>query len=174
MMSFPEATDRPRWLRGPIEGVPSLLQPVARALLDTADELNRVVPLLDSEGLRLRPGGTAPVSFHLLHIAGSTERLFAYAQGVELTPAQRDRLALEKQPAEIPTERLLAETVTVLHGCVEALAGFDSEDLLRSRGVGAQQLPSTVLGLLVHAAEHAQRHCGQVVTTIKFLAAGME
>jgi uncharacterized damage-inducible protein DinB len=43
--------------------------------------------------------------------------------------------------------------------------------LLDFRGVGRAQLPSNVLGLLFHAAEHASRHTGQVVTTAKMLKA---
>jgi hypothetical protein len=35
------------------------------------------------------------------------------------------------------------------------------------RGVGREKLPSTVGGLLVHCAEHTQRHVGQAVTTAK-------
>jgi uncharacterized damage-inducible protein DinB len=43
--------------------------------------------------------------------------------------------------------------------------------LLETRGVGRLQLPSTVIGLLVHAAEHTQRHVGQIVTTARIVQA---
>jgi hypothetical protein len=39
-----------------------------------------------------------------------------------------------------------------------------------ARGVGRQQLPSTVLGLLFHAGEHCTRHAGQAITTAKIVA----
>ena len=50
------------------------------------------------------------------------------------------------------------------------LRATDERTLLDARGVGRAQLPSTVLGLLFHAAEHTQRHMGQMVTTIKVSA----
>jgi hypothetical protein len=37
------------------------------------------------------------------------------------------------------------------------------------RLVGRLKLPSTVVGLLFHAAEHTQRHVGQAATTRKRL-----
>ena len=33
--------------------------------------------------------------------------------------------------------------------------------------MGRRMLPSSVGGLLVHCAEHTQRHAGQMVTTVK-------
>lgn len=162
----------PRWLSGPVADVPPLLQPVAHALLETADEIRRVSRSLDPVTLRARPGGVAPVAFHLLHLAGSSERLFAYARDRELTVEQRARLALEKMPDEIPLEGLVEETVATLEALVDDLTRVAPEVLLEPRGVGAKRLPSTVLGLLVHAAEHAQRHCGQLVTTVRVVRGG--
>ena len=37
------------------------------------------------------------------------------------------------------------------------------------RVVGSKKLPTTVAGLLIHIADHTQRHVGQVVTTSKVL-----
>jgi hypothetical protein len=42
-------------------------------------------------------------------------------------------------------------------------------DLLAPREVGRARLPSNVLGLLFHAAEHTQRHLGQAVTTARIV-----
>jgi hypothetical protein len=39
--------------------------------------------------------------------------------------------------------------------------------LAHFREVGRQKLPSTVLGLYVHAAEHTQRHVGQLLVTAR-------
>jgi uncharacterized damage-inducible protein DinB len=39
------------------------------------------------------------------------------------------------------------------------------------RFVGRAKLPSTVLGLLVHAAEHTMRHTGQLLVTVQVLRA---
>ena len=45
----------------------------------------------------------------------------------------------------------------------EELSTATNERILTQyRGVGRAQLPSTVLGLLVHAAEHTQRHVGAI------------
>jgi uncharacterized damage-inducible protein DinB len=40
-----------------------------------------------------------------------------------------------------------------------------------ARQVGKKQLPTTVGGLLVHVADHTQRHVGQAITTSKIVAA---
>jgi uncharacterized damage-inducible protein DinB len=45
-------------------------------------------------------------------------------------------------------------------------------DLTQPRVVGRQRLPSTVVGLYVHAAEHTMRHVGQLLVTVKVLQAG--
>jgi uncharacterized damage-inducible protein DinB len=37
------------------------------------------------------------------------------------------------------------------------------------RPVGRAALPATVLGLIVHAAEHTSRHTGQFITTLKIV-----
>jgi hypothetical protein len=37
--------------------------------------------------------------------------------------------------------------------------------------VGLKKLPTTVGGLLVHIADHAQRHVGQAITTAKIVNA---
>jgi uncharacterized damage-inducible protein DinB len=37
--------------------------------------------------------------------------------------------------------------------------------------IGRKRLPTTLAGLLVHAAEHTQRHVGQAITTAKVIVA---
>lgn len=122
----------------------------------------------------LRPGGVASIGFHLAHLAGSTDRLLTYARGEPLNEAQRVALAGELR---IDEQRPgLAELLGRWHGTVERalaqLAATDEASLLEPRFVGRARLPSNVLGLLIHAAEHAARHTGQVVTTAKLLRAG--
>ena len=46
---------------------------------------------------------------------------------------------------------------------------FDVGALEQARNVGKKQLPTTVAGLLVHVADHTQRHVGQAITTAKIL-----
>jgi uncharacterized damage-inducible protein DinB len=126
---------------------------------------------LTVEQLWSEPGGIASVGFHLAHLTGSTDRLLTYARGETLSEAQRKTLAGERT---LSTERpALADLIAAWHGMVgkalEQLASTPDATLLQPRLVGRQQLPSTVLGLMFHAAEHASRHTGQVVTTAKLI-----
>jgi uncharacterized damage-inducible protein DinB len=41
-----------------------------------------------------------------------------------------------------------------------------------ARTVGRKRLPTTVIGLLTHIAEHTQRHVGQAIVTAKLAAVG--
>lgn len=159
------------WLRGPIEGVPALLQPVAHSLLQCREELSSALATLSPEQIWTQPGGAASIGFHVRHAAGSLDRLFTYARGEALSTAQRAALAIETQPDLAPNAgaRLVAALDEAVARALEQLRATTERTLLDSRGVGRAQLPSTVLGLLFHAAEHMQRHAGQVATTVKML-----
>jgi len=159
------------WLRGPVEGVPEGLMPAAHSLLDALEDMERAAAALSVEQLWLRPGGAASVGFHLRHVCGSTERLLTYARGESLSPAQLGAIALEGQPG-IPPEtatELLAALRRTVEVTLDRYRATPSEDLARPRRVGRAGLPSTVLGLLFHAAEHARRHAGQVVATARII-----
>ena len=159
------------WLEGPVEGIPSHLMPVAHALLQSQHDLREATADLSLEQLAQRLNGAASIAFHLLHIAGSTDRLFTYAQGRELTAAQREDLAAEKGESITPmtAEDLLRRVDVTVEKCLRALRETPASSLLERRLVGRAQRPSTVLGLMYHAGEHAQRHTGQVITTAKIL-----
>lgn len=159
------------WLRGPIEGVPPLLQPVAHGLLQCREELAAALGGLSQEQIWTQPAGAASVGFHVRHAAGSLDRLFTYARGESLSAAQRAALVAEPHPDLAPNSgaRLLADFDETLARALEQLKATSEASLLDFRGVGRAQLPSTVLGLLFHAAEHTQRHAGQVVTTVKIV-----
>lgn len=163
-MSQPEA-----WMRGPVEGIPPLLMPVAHALIGAREDVAAAIDGMDADELWARPGGAASAGFHAVHLAGSLDRLFTYARGEQLNDAQRQALAAESAPSDPPPSARMV--LDVVHAAVEkALAQLRATDpgtLLEPRGVGRKQLPSNVLGLLFHAAEHTQRHVGQVVTTAK-------
>ena len=159
------------WLRGPRPGIPAQLQPLAHALTGALEDVEKAVADLGPAQLWHEPGGAASVGFHLLHLAGSTDRLLTYALAAPLTDAQRSALAAEKQlPDPRPT---LDEMLAAWRGTVaRALAqlGATAESTLDDpRAVGRAKLPSTVRGLLTHAAEHGQRHVGQIVTTAKIV-----
>ena len=158
------------FFRGPIEGVSPWLMPVAHGLEHAREELREAVPALPAGALWRKPSGAASVGWHLLHIAGSTDRLFAYARGRPLDDRQHDWLELERAGrAELAAEDLLQAIDRVFDRGLEALRRTEIDELRTPREVGAAKLPATMFGLLFHAAEHAQRHSGQVVTTVKVL-----
>ena len=156
--------------RGPIDGISPWLMPVAHGLEHAREELHEVVPGLPADDLWRKPGNAASVGWHLLHIVGSTDRLFTYGHGLALDDRQRSWLELERAgQADLSAEDLLRTMDQVFDHCQEALRKLDDDALQEPREVGAAKLPSTVFGLLFHAAEHAQRHSGQVVTTVRVL-----
>ena len=166
----PAASAAPEvWLRGPIEGVAAALQPVAHSLLQVREELGVALAGLGERELWLRPGGAAAIGFHLLHLAGSTDRLFSYARAEGLSEAQRVALDAERDPPRESLEALLRRLDGVIGAALAQLRATDPATLADPRAVGRAGLPSTVGGLLFHAAEHAQRHAGQAVTTARIV-----
>jgi DinB superfamily len=157
------------WLRGPLPDVIPELQPVAHSLLQVREEIAEAAAVSAAQ-LWARPGGAASIGFHLMHLAGSLDRLLTYARGRTLTAAQREVLAAEDHE---DTSRTAAELVTAaLDALDRALVQVQMTALCtldEAREVGRTRLPSTVLGLLVHAAEHAQRHSAQIITMRKVL-----
>ena len=157
------------WLRGPIEGVPPYLMPVAHALVQAAADVEEAASGLSVEQLWARPGGAAAVGFHLRHIPGVVERLLTYARGEALSPEQLAAVRREGEPGEPPetAEELLAKLREGIDRAMVQIRATPTEALLERREVGRKRIPSNVLGLLFHAAEHAQRHTGQTVATAK-------
>lgn len=166
-MSAPEP-----WLRGPLPGIPPLLQPAAHAFVLAREDTDLALASLTDAQLWVQPGDVAPVGFHLAHLAGSTDRLLTYARGDSLSEAQRAVLARESALAYArpPLDALRREWHQVVDAALAQLAATPEAALLEPRAVGRARLPSTVLGLLFHAAEHAARHTGQLVTTARLVA----
>lgn len=171
-MSAPPVSPDP-WLRGPIEGIPALLQPAAHALIAAGEDIERAVAGIAPEELWARPADVASVGFHIAHLAGSTDRLLTYARGEALSERQRAVLIRESAVAEArpPLEDLLIALRETIRRGLDQLAVTDIATLADSRAVG-RAASSTVLGLLFHAADHAARHAGQVVTTAKVVRGG--
>jgi uncharacterized damage-inducible protein DinB len=155
------------WLRGPIDGVPALLQPVAHALVQSRDELSAACSGLDAEGLRARPGGAASVDFHLRHIAGSIDRLLTYARGEALSEEQRLAATSEGADSGQDAAALLDGVSAAVESALAQVRVTPEASLVEARAVGRGRLPSTVIGLLFHVAEHTARHTGQVIATAK-------
>ena len=92
------------WLRGPVSGIPALLQPAAHALLQAREEVNLLMDGFAPEKLWARPAGVAAVGFHLRHLTGVLDRLLTYARGEALDPGQLNYLAGEEAPGEDSVE----------------------------------------------------------------------
>jgi uncharacterized damage-inducible protein DinB len=160
------------WLRGAIENIPSLLQPVAHALLQSREEINKNLQNFPEEKLSEKPAGVASVGFHLQHLTGVIDRLFTYAKGESLTEQQLNYLNNEGVQAEnISLHKLLKNFNIQVDTALKQLSETKEETLTDYRSVGRKKLPSTVIGLLFHAAEHTMRHTGQLLVTVKFLSA---
>lgn len=159
------------WLRGPVAGVDPALMPAAHALMQTLEDAERETAHLSVEDLWRPAGDASPLGFHLRHLAGSTDRLLTYARGERLNEAQRAALALEKSPGDPPADAttLLDALRRTIEQALAQLQATHVSTLAEPRTVGRAAMPTTVLGLLFHAAEHAQRHAGQIATTVRAL-----
>ena len=162
------------WLRGPMEGTDSFLQPAAHALVQAREDLDRATAAISTTQLWARPNGAASLGYHLRHAAGSLDRLLTYARGQQLSDRQVAELKREAEPGTPPQDvaALVAHVRGAIDGALAQLRATRREELLEARAVGRAQLPSTVLGLLFHAAEHTTRHVGQAITTAKLIAGG--
>jgi hypothetical protein len=161
------------WLRGPVPGIQPLLQPAAHTLLQVGEDVIPIVEHLTPTELWARPGGAAAIGFHLAHLPGSLERLLTYSRGEALTPEQLARLAAERTVHDDRPElgQLLERFRAGLDKAIDYLRTVPEDALLTPREVGRKRLPSTTLGLIIHAAEHSARHAGQIVTLTKVVTA---
>jgi uncharacterized damage-inducible protein DinB len=152
-----------------MEGVPAMLMPAAHAFVQTLEDVESATSELSSDQMWVQPNGAASVGFHIMHLAGSTDRLLTYARGERLSQEQRDALRAEEQPAAVPAGELIAYLRRAIDRALEQLRATPESALAAPRTVGRAALPTTVIGLLFHAAEHSQRHAGQIVTTAKIV-----
>jgi uncharacterized damage-inducible protein DinB len=159
------------WLRGALPDIPALLQPVAHPLLQAREELNKLMAGFPDELLWEMVAGMASPGFHLQHLTGVLDRLFTYAQGRALTEQQLNYLKAEGKPTnKIYTVTELVERFnTQVDAALQQLSTEDAGHLTDFRGVGRAQLPSTVIGLYTHSAEHTMRHLGQLIVTVGVL-----
>jgi len=160
------SSDPEVWLRGPVSGYAPALMPVAHALLQAREDVERVATHSTTDELSQRPGGAASAGYHLQHLAGSLDRLLTYARGESLVDAQRAALTREGTSHDSPAV-LVPLVLAQIDRALEQVRRTPVESLGDARKVGRAGLPSTVLGLLFHAAEHTTRHAGQLITTLK-------
>ena len=158
------------WQRGPVDGVPAMLQPVAHIVLQIGESVHELVASLTESQWNARPSNVASIAFHVRHIIGVMDRLFTYARGESLSEAQFVALRAEGAPLsadDVP--RLLEQLDAAIAAAIAELKATDPAILGDFRAVGRAQLPSTVIGCLVHGAEHGMRHVGQLSVTARIV-----
>lgn len=161
------------WQRGPVDGVPAVLQPIAHTLLQVRESVHDLIENLTDAEWNARPAGVASSAFHVRHITGVIDRLFTYARGEALSPDQFAALRAEGDPldsADVP--RVLDALDARVDTAIDELRTVDVATLGDFRAVGRAQLPSTVIGCLGHGAEHSMRHVGQLSVTTRIARAG--
>lgn len=160
------------WQRGPIEGVPAMLQPVAHILLQVRESVDEIVAGLTEAEWNARPAGVASAAFHVRHIAGVIDRLFTYARGEALSEPQFTALRAEGAPLATDDVPAALDALRArVDAAVDELRATDPTTLADFRAVGRAKLPSTVIGCLAHGAEHAMRHVGQLSVTARIARA---
>jgi uncharacterized damage-inducible protein DinB len=166
--AIPEPSIPEPWLRGPLEGVHPAVMPVFFTFAQSREDLGRHSQGLKREDVWRKLHGAASLGFHIKHIAGSVDRLMTYLLGGQLNDTQMRFMRQEGEP-DADLDELLRLMDAALHKSEEQLKKLDPATLYDARAVGRKALPTTVIGLIVHLAEHTQRHLGQAVTTIKML-----
>jgi len=158
------------WLRGTLAELGALPRAVIHALVLAQEDIDKWCSNLLEAEWNARPFGLPPVAFQLRHIARSLDRLLAYAEGAQLSAGQIAALKSEMEQGATRDE-LLAEFAAAIRNSTRRVRELAAVDPQQPRGVGKKQLPTTVGGLLVHVADHTQRHVGQAITTAKVLHA---
>ncbi|WP_149277440.1 DinB family protein [Pareuzebyella sediminis] len=158
------------WLRGPLPDISSYLQPAAHALLQVREDLRKHTENFPDKLLWSEPCGRASIGFHLQHLTGVLDRMLAYDKERPLSKAQFAYLKKEGLSNEkLTTKQLVDSFDEKVEEAVDYFKTLPESILTEKRTVGRKKLPSTVIGLLFHAAEHAQRHFGQLLVTISVL-----
>lgn len=159
------------WLRGPLPDIPPLLQPIAHALLQAREEVQALMTNFPEPLLWERPAGVASAGFHLQHLAGVLDRIFTYARNESLSSSQLAALGAEGKANgnTLSAQELVQQFAGQVEQALAQLQMTNEKTLTDRRGVGRAQLPSTVIGLLTHAAEHTMRHVGQLSVTVRVI-----
>jgi uncharacterized damage-inducible protein DinB len=164
---MPESAPEP-WLRGPLSEVSHLIAPLLFAFQQARDDLAMHTEALTTTQIWATPFGLGSLGFHIRHIARSTDRLLTYLEGRQLSETQLTSLQTEKQPGA-SLQELLAELDSSFRRGEALVRAIDPRTLAEPRQVGRKCLPTTVIGLLTHIAEHTQRHVGQAISAAKLV-----
>jgi len=156
------------WLRGALSDVHPLIMPVLFSFQQVREDIRTYTGDLTDEQVWRQLDGLPPLGFHLRHIAGSVDRLVTYLSGEQLSEQQL--LFLRQEATAGATLQELLRAVDASLDVAEArVRNINPQTVYDARSVGRRKLPTTVVGLLIHLAEHTQRHLGQAITTAKFL-----
>ncbi|HZO52047.1 MAG TPA: DinB family protein [Bryobacteraceae bacterium] len=155
------------WLSGPMEGVNPLVAPLIHSFTQVREDAAAWTEPLTTEQLWAEPHGAGSVGFHIRHAGGAAERLCTYLQGQQLSDEQLAAMKAEKTPGATRAD-LLAELNRRLDAVEAAVKSLNPATYSDPRGVGRKMLPTTVMGLIVHIAEHTQRHVGEAIVTAKW------
>jgi uncharacterized damage-inducible protein DinB len=157
------------WLRNTHSELPAVIRAVVHALELSAENVENWCGPLGNDALNARPADIAPVAFHLRHIVRSLDRLLTYAEGSQLSVAQIEALKRELD-ANATQAEVFAEFQKGIEDAIRRVRAFSGTELEQSASVGRKGMPTTVGGLLVHCADHTQRHTGQAITTAKVVS----
>ncbi|TDN90462.1 DinB family protein [Salegentibacter sp. 24] len=158
------------WLRGKVPDISELLQPAAHALLQSKEEVGLYMRVFPNELLWEKPAGRASVGFHLQHLTRVIDRMLTYAKKEKLSEIQLQYLKNEGKPNnKISAEFLVQNFKNKIDEAMDFLKNTPENIITEYRPVGRKELPSTVIGLLFHAAEHSQRHVGQLLVSLSVL-----
>jgi len=159
------------WLRETLLEIPAVPRAVLHALQLAKEDLHKWCNGLSDQELLAHPCGLPSVAFQLRHIAHSLDRLLTYAEGRALSAEQTRDLQTELETTAASREELFQKLDCALQQAVNRVQALSHDNFEQSRSVGKKMLPTTLGGLLVHVADHTQRHVGQAVTTAKIVLA---
>jgi len=159
------------WLRGTRTEIPAVVRAVLHAIDLALENIAESTAGLSDEQIEARPYGVASIGFHIRHLTGALDRSLTYASGSGLSEEQFAMLALEKTSQSEGRDLLLSRLRASAKRAEERLLKVMDEDFEEPRSIGRKKLPTTLGGIIVHIADHTQRHVGQVVTTAKILRA---
>jgi uncharacterized damage-inducible protein DinB len=158
------------WLQGTLTELPVLQRAVVHSLQMAQEDTAKWCGTLNDHEIHTRPFGLPSVAFQLRHIARSLDRFCTYAEGTPLSQEQLTALANEMDTSGT-RDSIFSELEESLKTTRRRLDLIIRQSLDTPIAIGRKHLPTTLAGLLVHAAEHTQRHVGQAITTAKVILA---
>jgi len=156
------------WLRGTYSDLPAVLRAVLHAFDLAQEDIAHWTADLSEAELHATPYGLTSIALHLRHIPRSLDRLLTYAEGNQLSSEQIIEMKTECDDS-VSRDELFSELNAGLGKAARRVRAFAEADLETPCAIGKKQLPTTIGGLLVHLADHTQRHTGQIVTTARLL-----